>query len=332
MPKETPPPPSRNPGSLDTSVWWVNQGKSYRMAKAKQFLFAPKKGARELPPHHWTRMTKVNPGDVIVNYANTQIRGISIATSSAYDYYNPDEKIWNPNGWRVDIDYHTLQPPIPFAKLKNREMALKAALEGCSTPFQSPFQKPNLGYLYDFNLRALELVRNAYGQPFPSAIEAKLGGSGLPLDERAEDELYQQQISIAPPKQLPRKPQKPPKKSNRSGSGYVTDPRIARGVLEQSDYKCSFDPNHITFTSRATGRNYVEAHHLIPMNMQSDFANSLDVSGNIVPLCPTCHKKIHLAHFEEKETLISHLLGQRGKELSVFGLEISLSPLKDIYR
>ncbi|MGL4999965.1 MAG: HNH endonuclease [Cetobacterium sp.] len=45
--------------------------------------------------------------------------------------------------------------------------------------------------------------------------------------------------------------------------------------------------------SGTTNKQYMEAHHLIPMNAQDSFKNSLDVLGNVVSLCPNCHRMIH---------------------------------------
>ena len=49
---------------------------------------------------------------------------------------------------------------------------------------------------------------------------------------------------------------------------------------------------------------FVEVHHLIPMEKQNDFEDSLDVPENIVALCPNCHRKIHLASKSEKQPMI----------------------------
>ena len=60
---------------------------------------------------------------------------------------------------------------------------------------------------------------------------------------------------------------------------------IAANSLIHSGYKCSFNPNHISFTSNKTNKPYMEPHHLIPISQQSKFDFSLDVEANIVSLC-----------------------------------------------
>ena len=47
----------------------------------------------------------------------------------------------------------------------------------------------------------------------------------------------------------------------------------------------------------------MEAHHLIPLRMQHDFENSLDVVGNIVSICPNCHRLIHYGRDKDKKVL-----------------------------
>lgn len=64
------------------------------------------------------------------------------------------------------------------------------------------------------------------------------------------------------------------------------------------------DADRITFTSQFVDNPYMEAHHLIPMAGQDFYENSLDFVGNIIFLCPTCHRKIHHAiDLDKKEML-----------------------------
>ena len=51
-------------------------------------------------------------------------------------------------------------------------------------------------------------------------------------------------------------------------------------------------------------RNYVEAHHLIPMGFQDDFSKSIDVEANIISLCTYCHKNYIMLNIKVIEPLI----------------------------
>jgi hypothetical protein len=58
------------------------------------------------------------------------------------------------------------------------------------------------------------------------------------------------------------------KKGIKSSDSYKRDKYTSKRAIVLANYKCEVDNNHIYFTSRVTGENYVEAHHLIPMEYQ----------------------------------------------------------------
>ena len=86
-------------------------------------------------------------------------------------------------------------------------------------------------------------------------------------------------------------------------SGREVWPRSekAKQAIKQAEFKCEIDDTHETFVSEASRKNYMEAHHLIPLRMQHDFENSLDVVGNIVSICPNCHRLIHYGRDKDKK-------------------------------
>ena len=45
----------------------------------------------------------------------------------------------------------------------------------------------------------------------------------------------------------------------------------------------------------------MEGHHLVPLEYQDLFNESLYFVDNIVSLCPTCHREIHYAYLQEKK-------------------------------
>ena len=76
----------------------------------------------------------------------------------------------------------------------------------------------------------------------------------------------------------------------------------------------------------------MEAHHLIPMNAQDIFENSLDVLGNVSSLCPICHKMIHHGDEESKNKIIEKLFMEKEKDLKKSGLDITLEKLQNLYK
>lgn len=122
------------------------------------------------------------------------------------------------------------------------------------------------------------------------------------------------------------------KKTGISGVGFKRDPQIAGSALTLAHFKCEIDPNHRTFTSSAKGKPYVEAHHLIPFGNQGSFGVSLDVTANIVALCPNCHRLLHHGTKAEKVKEIAMLFESRKARLLEKELNISQSDLLKLYR
>jgi 5-methylcytosine-specific restriction protein A len=103
--------------------------------------------------------------------------------------------------------------------------------------------------------------------------------------------------------------------------GIVRSPAVAAGAIRAANFSCEVDQSHWTFTSRARGQRYVEAHHLIPISQQHRFDHTLDVTANIISLCATCHRMLHYAALPEKKAVLRSLLNSRRQQL----LEKSIS-------
>jgi hypothetical protein len=113
---------------------------------------------------------------------------------------------------------------------------------------------------------------------------------------------------------------------------FVRDPNRGKNAIVAAEYRCEADPSHKLFLSVSTGRNYVEGHHLIPMNAQPDFEFSLDVEANIVSLCVVCHKRLHHGRFEDLASLVVKLYEHRQERLVRCGIPIELESLLNYYR
>jgi 5-methylcytosine-specific restriction protein A len=136
-----------------------------------------------------------------------------------------------------------------------------------------------------------------------------------------DDEQFQATIQDKTPKPFEDKPAPPPTQNpGSSRKSYKRDPQRAKNALDHAGYRCEIDPTHETFVGKASGKPYVEVHHLIPMSQQDNYPVSLDVEANIVALCPTCHRKIHLGTTEEVDEMRNMLLGKRRDRLEKAGL------------
>ncbi|MGH0486219.1 HNH endonuclease [Bacillus mycoides] len=124
-----------------------------------------------------------------------------------------------------------------------------------------------------------------------------------------------------------------PSKSRGEGNRvYKRDPKTAKNAIVLANYKCEMDLNHEDFISKVTKKNYVEAHHLIPMGFQDDFQKSIDVEANIISLCAHCHKKLHHAEYKVIEPLIERLYDARINRLNNCGITINKNELFNYYK
>jgi predicted HNH restriction endonuclease len=126
-------------------------------------------------------------------------------------------------------------------------------------------------------------------------------------------------------------PKEKPSKIKETITRFPRNHELAERAIRKADYKCEFDVTHAFFESANTHNNYVEAHHLIPLQFQDDFDMSLDVLANIVSLCVVCHKKLHHGLFEDKEEILRKLFELRRNRLKKCGLDISEEELFSYY-
>ncbi|MED1578724.1 MrcB family domain-containing protein [Bacillus safensis] len=112
---------------------------------------------------------------------------------------------------------------------------------------------------------------------------------------------------------------------------WPRDAQVAARALRLSEYKCAFDDSHTSFTSKVTGKRYLEMHHLVPMKYQGEFDVNLDRESQLLALCPTCHRQIHHGTDEEKEKILRKLFYERREKLEAIGIEIGFKELRKMY-
>ncbi|MDT3498299.1 DUF3578 domain-containing protein [Bacillus toyonensis] len=153
-------------------------------------------------------------------------------------------------------------------------------------------------------------------------------------EEEIEDIQYQSDILVTRPREteITKGPQPIPEASIKRGKKvWKRNSSIAKEALQEANFLCELDLAHLTFKSKVTNENFVEAHHLIPMNQQGEFPWSLDVPGNIMSLCPNCHRKIHHASKKEKKAVVKNLYDKKANELDDYGIHIPLKKLFSYY-
>lgn len=116
-----------------------------------------------------------------------------------------------------------------------------------------------------------------------------------------------------------------------TGTQYPRNPNTAWKVIKKAKFSCELSSGHQTFISASSGQPYMEAHHLVPMGSQSLFSNSLDVEENIVCLCPTCHRRIHLSVPDERKSILLKLYRLRKTKLNRRGITLDEATLLKSY-
>ncbi len=116
---------------------------------------------------------------------------------------------------------------------------------------------------------------------------------------------------------------------------FKTQKKIRDSVLEKANYLCDCnDSRHFYFESVELN-NYVEGHHIVPMNRQQEYyfdgSINLDIPNNIVPLCPNCHCQIHLGSRQARLKIISELYVRNKAKLLSFNHNLTLAILASYY-
>lgn len=158
-------------------------------------------------------------------------------------------------------------------------------------------------------------------------------GSTSIHDEDMKEQEYQNEsnFNIKPISLPPGKMPRPKPKKYGETEKYPRNPCRANNALEKAKFKCELNPTHITFINKKSNRQYMEAHHLIPMSKQGSFDFDIDVPENIICLCPTCHRKIHLAQDNDKKAILSEVFKNRKSVLQERGIGLDINKLFSIY-
>jgi len=111
---------------------------------------------------------------------------------------------------------------------------------------------------------------------------------------------------------------------------FKRDKKTSIRALKKAEHRCEVDGTHNSFIRKHKNIPYMEPHHLIPVENQDEFENSLDIEENIVSLCSNCHN--HLHYGRDIEEILEKLFNERADFLHAAGIEISTDELHDLYR
>lgn len=116
---------------------------------------------------------------------------------------------------------------------------------------------------------------------------------------------------------------------------YKRNPLLGKVAIERAYYSCESNPNHETFISAKTNKNFMEAHHFVPVKYQQEiwrkYKINVDCVENIVSLCPTCHRAFHNGTKEVKSNLIDNIFNKIIPKYKSIKFTISIDEIKKLY-
>ncbi len=116
---------------------------------------------------------------------------------------------------------------------------------------------------------------------------------------------------------------------------FKTQRKIRDSVLEKAHYMCDCDDAKHFYFESVDLHNYVEGHHVVPMNRQEEYYFddniNLDIPNNIVALCPNCHCQIHLGSRQARLKILSELFVRNKAKLLTLNPNLTLSILASYY-
>ncbi|MDR4926513.1 HNH endonuclease [Peribacillus simplex] len=255
------------------------------------------------------------------------------------DNTNIDYKIWRGkilNLWIMNKEILTFNPPSQNYFTSFLVEAFKV------------YESNNLSNILEHGKKSLDSNTQKQDKPEPNSPEnyPSLEVLPSPIDDynedvyaqlEIEDSIYQKEVQESSRwskrvivNDVPEP--KPLKGSKGAFKAYRRNVEKGTNAIIMAKHLCEIDNTHQNFTSKVTGKNYVEAHHLIPMKYQDRFDVSIDVEANIISLCVTCHKKLHHAVFEEKVGILKQLYSMRKDRKAKCDIDISDKDLFTYYK
>lgn len=320
--------------------WFVNLGKYYNEQREGRFLWAPIYNKNGAILKHWDYLKDVNKGDVILCNNNGRIFSVGIAKDNAYLCEIPDafEQSWRPEGRRIDLKFIDMDNPLRFSDYKDY------ILENIN-PDENPFDingNAKQQYLWPIDEKIAKfLIEKMNNNEINDFLELNNEDLQNEIEEVQEEQEQFEKINKGVIKAYS---EDEIRELENKGYEYVeqveegkkkvlrvkTDPKLKATRMELAGYNCEIDSNHKTFTNASGKHQYLECHHIIPLNAQRDFSNTkLDSLFNIIALCPICHSQVHYATKEEKGEIFSKMYETRKKEMIEHGFD--LATINDIF-
>lgn len=108
-----------------TQYWWVNHKQTWRQEIEGQYLWSPKTNSNGARNEFYNNMRRASPGDLVLSYADQQIRYVGRVVEFAFSAPKPEEfgavgSYWSNDGWLLPVFWAKLVPPIRPKSLMDR--------------------------------------------------------------------------------------------------------------------------------------------------------------------------------------------------------------------
>lgn len=152
--------------------WWVNHKQTYRVELEGGYIWSPTEKQNGSRNQAYINLTLVQPGDIVVSYADTVIKAIGVATGRSVDAPKPEGygaagESWNSTGWRVPIEWTLLEKPL---RPKDYLSQIEPLLPDKYSPLQRNGDGNQSTYLASISDDLGRLILMLAGEQSPAAV------------------------------------------------------------------------------------------------------------------------------------------------------------------
>jgi len=261
--------------------------------------------------------------------------GVNISNTATLRYDKEKKK----HVYKIDIDIDYMIDPSDYnLGLKRYSGKFSKKFENETYDFWNRIQSGRLL----FNTKFIKELQNEWSNHKPTQISIPLIPStiinSIPVMKfpktNFDEEDFQEGINTGKIGKIANGPikRKPQNTSDTSKPEWKRQKKYSQQALFNAKRKCENQTTHKTFTTR-DNVTYMEAHHLIPMQYQGIFTNSIDIPENIICLCSNCHRMFHSGEKSLTKNLVTKFFKLRDSDLqNKRGVDITLPKLLKYYK
>lgn len=184
-----------------SKYWWVNHKQTWTQEIEGQYLWSPKTKSNGAQNEFYNNMRRASPGELVLSYADAQIRYVGRVAEFAFSAPKPEEfgtigSNWSRDGWLLPIYWTGLVPPVRPKALMDR---LRPLLPARYSPISPATGDGNQGaYLAEISEPLFDaIVSNA---AFDRALLAKGGSNSLRYESviEAVEDAIEERIEADP--------------------------------------------------------------------------------------------------------------------------------------